>query len=215
MDSVDLLARSWVEISLIQCYRLFVNRRPPCEVVSWNTLANKTVENVLGRPPCEVVSWNATVVKPIIGVAIVDLLARSWVEILNVSSVSTFPFCRPPCEVVSWNKTAEELYPNLKGRPPCEVVSWNMYVWSACIDGEEGRPPCEVVSWNNQAKSKLRFLWKSTSLRGRELKCKSRYSNISRKKVDLLARSWVEIQTHATIKEKQKSTSLRGRELKY
>ena len=56
--------------------------RPPCEVVSWNAYNNAVAFNGDSRPPCEVVSWNMYF-KHLDVTGIVDLLARSWVEILD------------------------------------------------------------------------------------------------------------------------------------
>ena len=80
-STVDLLARSWVEMPRRASgrfpdsstslrgrelkYNAVSNRlqtkcRPPCEVVSWNSIASGSLALISRRPPCEVVSWNRT-----------------------------------------------------------------------------------------------------------------------------------------------------------
>ena len=165
---VDLLARSWVEMLWSTPLLHFVHRRPPCEVVSWNSYA--MYEN---------------------DITYVDLLARSWVEIyspdyLNGLNTSTslrgreLKYC-PNDEAVrarivdllarSWVEIQFKLTRSQSkaGRPPCEVVSWNT---QKTVDANHfgSRPPCEVVSWNNGDLVIGKDCEMSTSLRGRELK---------------------------------------------
>ena len=100
-EMVDLLVRSWVEISTLvpcfnthestslwgrelkyinSCYHLFnLKGRPPCEVVSWNTIWRGVLYSNFSRPPCEVVSWNHFPFR-CLEFFQVDLLVRSWVE---------------------------------------------------------------------------------------------------------------------------------------
>ena len=167
--AVDLLVRSWVEIDLCDDMKEVSQRRPPCEVVSWNANADLPIDFNCCRPPCEVVSWNV------------------------ISLVALAPWHRrPPCEVVSWNNDVHrnnysiarstslwgrelkyircirsgrnysvdllvrswveiplmlQFLHQRSCRPPCEVVSWNTrfrMIWTPSVS----RPPCEVVSWN-------------------------------------------------------------------
>ena len=123
----------------------------------------------------------------------VDLLARSWVEIVFLLLYHGVVNSRPPCEVVSWNESqgnSSSLFTavDLLARSWVEIVKKNtpqlaMIVdllarsWvEICMFGllaltGKSRPPCEVVSWNNliiQTDAQLTL-------------------------VDLLARSWVEM----------------------
>ena len=190
---VDLFVRSWVEICWRHSFCMLLQ-----STSSWGrelkcTWSESQIIELSCRPPCEVVSWNYQNIDQA-AVKRVDLLVRSWVEIIAGHDGL---WC-------------------LKCRPPREVVSWNMYAWSACIDGEEvdllarswveiickmrrcidmlSRPPCEVVSWNygrswriwNRHKVDLLVSWNVAY----------RYGQIYCTAVDLLARSWIEIRMH-------------------
>ena len=99
--AVDLLARSWVEITqgqrLRQCYQSTSLRGRELKYLwVYRTLLS------WGRPPCEVVSWN-------ILLACLDLIVHSstslrgrelkWIQRDRLFEAVS----RPPCEVVSWN----------------------------------------------------------------------------------------------------------------
>ena len=99
----------------------------------------------------------------------VDLLVRSWVEMICKCKLCHAIWCRPPCEVVSWNVKPDWFGKDIRCRPPCEVVSWNFAHIATCWGGFVDllvrswveiksfanktlfirRPPCEVVSWNS------------------------------------------------------------------
>ena len=57
--------------------------RPPCEVVSWNADLCRFWLCSRCRPPCEVVSWNVNPNRKKRWGVFVDLLVRSWVEIIR------------------------------------------------------------------------------------------------------------------------------------
>ena len=188
------------------------NRRPPREVVSWNTIVER--KNGWGR-----------------------LSTSSWGRELKYQNKNKILFekCRPPREVVSWNTACVVSLSVASRRPPREVVSWNAInsyqkMLRAC------RPPREVVSWNTSSSAVIIHLlvdllvrswvemslfcfcclccsW-STSSWGRELKflIAGRLDNYKRRPprevvswntsgskipsfliVDLLVRSWVEM----------------------
>ena len=151
VSRVDLLVRSWIEIRSGFLFRRVRRRRPPCEVVNWNT--SVIIKHVFSfrRPPCEVVNWNTIpamlISAPILSTSLwgrelkytdaseqikkelstslwgrelklvkdyainelgqVDLLVRSWIEILKLRKKVTCFYRRPPCEVVNWNYDSE------------------------------------------------------------------------------------------------------------
>ena len=168
--------------------------------------------SILRRPPCEVVSWNAEALVKARQVA-VDLLARSWVEMLKRLSKRG----------------------KLQSRPPCEVVSWNTPIVN---ESEVDNVDLLARSWVEMLADTLLINYTmSTSLRGRELKYALRARKWNNFNVDLLARSWVEIHRSNVLRFSRicrppcevvswnavkysittlrtSSTSLRGRELK-
>ena len=99
-------AVSWNSVGLSCRYRIV--RQPPCEAVSWNkifqhrliiakasaslwgcelkwhTARRATLRNS-GQPPCEAVSWNICFFRWL-GIILVSLLVRLWVEILKTTS---------------------------------------------------------------------------------------------------------------------------------
>ena len=101
----------------------------------------------------------------------VDLLVRSWVEILQGFTPLLPTSSRPPREVVSWNNISIIRCTKSLCRPPREVVSWNIIstiISERCFPSTSSwgrelkyqlmklksmlnhrRPPREVVSWNN------------------------------------------------------------------
>ena len=100
----------------------------------------------------------------------VDLLVRSWIEML-------FPDIRTDYTDVdllvrSWIEIlfGKDRIKEVISRPPCEVVNWNMLVTKQNTHSL-GRPPCEVVNWNYNRDEVIIFFT-----------------------VDLLVRSWIEIQ---------------------
>ena len=122
----------------------------------------------------------------------VDLLVRSWVEI----------FYNLPMGVVnrstsSWGRELKYIF----NRYPINVHTVDLLVrsWveidksiSACIICC-GRPPREVVSWNTIITIGPLFPNQSTSSWGRELKWEAISYMLTKDKVDLLVRSWVEM----------------------
>ena len=125
----------------------------------------------------------------------VDLLVRSWVEIVDGSFKHGQGACRPPREVVSWNRRSIDQLVfrcvDLLVRSwveislltiPCGdclvdllVRSWveiffSLYANTSLIR----RPPREVVSWNGNGASYISQTKMSTSSWGRELKCQKR-----------------------------------------
>ena len=144
--SVDLLARSWVEIQNPVPIWVLVPGRPPREVVSWNMYVWSACIDGEGRPLREVVSWNIraalsatrresrplrevvswnTKRYPFYSWCFVDLFVRSWVEISNHLYHTSRVLSRPLREVVSWNGIVIILCCVSCGRPLREVVSWN------------------------------------------------------------------------------------------
>ena len=123
---VDLLVRSWVEMEIINDDGIEDGGRPPREVVSWNFAARSRHSEIFRRPPREVVSWNTLSLIRTTHIVWVDLLVRSWVEIL-LTIERTFSYA-VDLLVRSW----VEIYPKKHQhqvdvcRPPREVVSWNV-----------------------------------------------------------------------------------------
>ena len=123
---------------------------------------------------------------------VVDLLARSWVEMPIIKSPLKEASSRPPCEVVSWNIKIDRTISI--GMVDLLARSWvEMVVSRIEYANWHGRPPCEVVSWNTSKQRVAIQQDMSTSLRGRELKCCEVLHYYTSYIVDLLARSWVEI----------------------
>ena len=121
----------------------------------------------------------------------VDLLVRSWVEIM------VQPRSIDQLESTSlWGRELKYFRAMMKysvfRRPPCEVVSWNAN-WNMRLTPAVSRPPCEVVSWNAFMCWHPAIFFVSTSLWGRELKWLWEVCNSTCKSVDLLVRSWVEM----------------------
>ena len=149
---VDLFVRSWVEI-IPRPSTLGKNTcRPLREVVSWNNLSTMLTEDDHlstsswgrelkygwrrrdGRKRCrplrEVVSWNDMLDEKRQRY-LVDLFARSWVEIM-LSTV--------------WKSRIRS------------TSSWGRelkYRQLAVLTDRISRPPCEVVSWNNSRPARL------------------------------------------------------------
>ena len=140
----------------------------------------------------------------------------SWGRELKypIRLMSELTQCRPPCEVVSWNVP---LLCNF-----CyHFVDLLVRSWVERLDfpifpkRHSGRPPCEVVSWNNCRTRRSVMPKMSTSLWGRELKWGKAVRYQWSLPVDLLVRSWVEIEMYRSNNDEIKeSTSSRGRELK-
>ena len=144
--AVDLLVRSWVEIYPGVAGRKRRRRRPPREVVSWNSQTGKFTD--FSQVDLLVRSWVEISSKTLQKLSwLVDLLVRSWVEIQPVWQSGIRWRCRPPREVVSWNVE--------------RIIESKVY---------RRRPPREVVSWNGNITLARRNGLKSTSSWGRELK---------------------------------------------
>ena len=148
---------------------VFLLSQPPCEAVSWNTIAYYlALPTSNSQPPCEAVSWNLALATDFCTLS-VSLLVRLWVEISADSALFGAVSRQPPCEAVSWNACSLVIVitsvqsASLWGcelkcvinqketlvfrQPPCEAVSWNApyhckHILLLC------QPPCEAVSWN-------------------------------------------------------------------
>ena len=94
---------------------------------------------------------------------------------------------------MSWNIDYFYICFNQRSRPPREAVSWNT---SGTLKRSAiyRRPPREVVSWNEKGVAEDERGYGSTSSWGRELKFLWARKCYRRRNVDLLVRSWVEIQ---------------------
>ena len=166
--SVDLLARSWVEIQNPVPIWVLVPGRPPREVVSWNMYVWSACIDGEGRPLREVVSWNIraalsatrresrplrevvswnTKRYPFYSWCFVDLFVRSWVEISNHLYHTSRVLSRPLREVVSWNGIVIILCCVSCGRPLREVVSWN-----GCGLVVVAAEPLSTSSWGRELK---------------------------------------------------------------
>ena len=166
--AVSLLVRLWVEIiEYIPKYRQ-VQRQPPCEAVSWNTLDEIISITGARQPPCEAVSWN------VLSVRVLLLL-----------------LCQPPCEAVSWNLSASattilsfvsllvRLWVEInsaKCLASVRIVSLLVRLWVeiSSVLNTHGttvrQPPCEAVSWNTLCRKPFSTQLTSASLWGCELK---------------------------------------------
>ena len=165
-------------------------RRPPCEVVNWNKHKGAEILRFHGRPPCEVVNWN-TCSTSNCSAGIVDLLVRSWIEMIMTDmtgyrigvdllvrswiEMRTRSTCARTTQSTSlWGRELKylfhfKLFRRDHRRPPCEVVNWNANDVSSTLL-LLSRPPCEVVNWNVPVCNSLLEDTVSTSLWGRELK---------------------------------------------
>ena len=122
-----------------------INRRPPCEVVSWKTNNFSCDAFRWCRPPCEVVSWKKLVTIQKIETE-VDLLVRSWVERWTKIRVDWISWV--DLLVRSWVERMITLY--LKNRKIVDLL---------------------VRSWVERMKWQVKCCYHgSTSLWGRELK---------------------------------------------
>ena len=148
---VDLLVRSWIESFQFRRNILFIECRPPREVVNWKaTLLSNS-------------AWFS-----------VDLLVRSWIERPCFLQSSYLVQRRPPREVVNWKSSTACPHRSCECRPPREVVNWKMmnrisilseqvdllvrsWIERQCKKGGKRtmtrRPPREVVNW------KFQMLW--------------------------------------------------------
>ena len=211
---VSLFVRLWVEI--IRSLESGQKRQsqPLREAVSWNTLAKKSLRDIVCQPLREAVSWNTDSPYDRMACGNVSLFVRLWVEIYICLKSIRIVFSQPLREAVSWNGYAAMVESANARQPLREAVSWNsnrLHIrevedesasswgcelkcyWQVCHQRKSCQPLREAVSWNMMRRRR------QTSFHH----------------VSLFVRLWVEIRSQDSCLSEASSASSWGCELKY